>query len=151
MTIREELEKALLAMPDATDNDLARSLMRRLKPELLLPLLEAEIARLRRSDVRRVEQEAFAELFQKARIKAATPDPEFENYKVLFREKFALGDNTETLWATATIQQHVQRIEMLKKMRNGLDATIARHQTAIALIEKHGVTCLAEIDEHAAA
>lgn len=46
-----------------------------------------------------------------------------------------------------TKQEHQQRITLLKIQRDGISRSITIHETAISVIDAHGVTCLADLVE----
>lgn len=68
----------------------------------------------------------------------------------LLDRSFAVGDGRFVSWGEATVEDHRLRVEMLGKLRSGLDRTIAEHVDAIAVIEAAGVACLAQIEAVAA-
>jgi len=65
----------------------------------------------------------------------------------LMLASFALGDGRRVLWGEATPEEHDQRIAMLTKIRDGIDATILRHMDAAAKVRAAGVSCLNDIDD----
>lgn len=59
-------------------------------------------------------------------------------------ERFATGDGRYVRWGEATVADHTMRVEMLAKLRGGIDATIGRHLEAIELLNTTGARCLDE-------
>ncbi len=53
-------------------------------------------------------------------------------------------------WGEATVEEHRERIAFLATLRNGIDATIARHAAAVEQIESAGASCLNDIEAMAA-
>lgn len=60
---------------------------------------------------------------------------------------FALGDGRRVTWGAATVGEHQQRIQLLLGNAAGNVEAAARHQAAITLIERAGVSCLGEVAE----
>lgn len=58
---------------------------------------------------------------------------------------FPLPDGSTVTWGEATEADHAARIEMLLKLRAGLDATISRHRTVMALLLEHGAKRLLDL------
>lgn len=98
----------------------------------------------RRHQTRRVERRAFTR-----RPELGAHDQVLAR-KELAAESFALGDGRRVRWLEATVDDHQERIEMLRKKADGLRHSIRFHEVAIAQIQKAGVRCLAELKEWAA-
>lgn len=131
--------------PDGDARELARRWVQTIGTEHLIDAIAREIAHYQRSSVRDAERAAF-----RSKLASGLSQPlDLEPFRQLLGSRFALGDGFRVAWGRATVEQHWQRIEMLRKIRAGIDATIERHVAAIELIEKHGVTCLADIEEAA--
>jgi hypothetical protein len=65
--------------------------------------------------------------------------------KSLLDEFFALGDGRTVRWGEASVDDHRERIAMLRRNVSGIEATIELHEDAIAQIEAHGAACLDEV------
>lgn len=63
---------------------------------------------------------------------------------------FTRSDGERVPWLTATVADHLDRIELQQRLLVGIQADIDRHRAAIAAIEAAGVTCLADLDLAAA-
>lgn len=105
--------------------------------EALLPLIQHECANFDRNRVRSIESDAMA---------ASRPVDPLAARRDLLNENFATN-NGFVRWGQATVADHLARIEMLSKLRDGLAATIGRHEIAITIIETNGVNCLSDIDD----
>lgn len=68
----------------------------------------------------------------------------------LMLETFALGDGRRVAWGEATVADHKARIELLAKLRDGIAASIQRHQEAIDELLAAGVSCLNDLQVVAA-
>jgi hypothetical protein len=71
-------------------------------------------------------------------------DPTGERRQLL-DESFAVGDGRRVKWGEATVADHRARIEMLTKLRDGIDATLVRHMDAISQLEQAHARCLNDI------
>lgn len=60
-------------------------------------------------------------------------------------ERFVLEDGRFVTWGEASEADHLARIALLAKLRDGIDATIQRHELALKVITDHGVTCLNDL------
>jgi hypothetical protein len=108
--------------------------------EALFPLIAAECERIDRNRVRNVEQSVNV---------GRRVDPTAERAD-LMRETFTLGSGERIPWGSATVEQHLARIEYLSKYRDGINATIGRHQAAVDRLLESGAKCLDEIVQVAA-
>lgn len=63
----------------------------------------------------------------------------------LLSTAFATGDGNRVTWGTATLDQHKDRLRMLKKHIQGTAETAAMHSAAIKMIQEAGVSTLAEV------
>lgn len=106
--------------------------------EVLWPIIAAECESIERVRVRRIEQAVT--ISRKGREANITGER-----SALMRETFALGDGRRIEWGKATAEEHQARLDMLAKMRDGLDATMSRHQDAIDLLRSSGVKCLDDL------
>lgn len=129
--------------PDSS-RDVARAFLDTTPPDLLVAMLAEEIDHWRRACTRVVERQALPNgTGQRFLISAKTVER-------LNGHMFAVGDGQRVRWELATVAQHRQRIDMLLRLRRGLEETIERHHAAIDAIEAAGVSCLAEVPETAA-
>jgi len=63
----------------------------------------------------------------------------------LLSTAFATGDGNRVTWGAATLDQHKDRLRMLKKHIQGTAETAAMHSAAIRMIQEAGVSTLAEV------
>lgn len=128
-----------LADPDAAAAAMVADLkLSARQREALFPLILAECESIERARVRAVEQAVAPRVGRRV-------DPTGER-AALLAETFALGDGSRVSWGEATVEQHEQRIAMLARLRDGIDATIARHRAAVEGIRAAGVKCLADLE-----
>lgn len=64
----------------------------------------------------------------------------------LLGSEFALGDGRRVTWGEATVEDHEDRVEMLKKNIAGNAETAARHIRAIEMIKNNNVNRLADLE-----
>lgn len=147
MGLHTEIDKIATEHPDAEPRELAATLIRRLKRTDLIDLLADEIAHRQRANARDVERTAFNTKFATNTRTAPTATP--NAYRALFAATFSLGDRTTVTWGDATRDDHLRRIAMLEKLRDGIDRTINQHRQAVRLIDQHGVNCLGAIPAEA--
>lgn len=120
------------------EHSLAKRALKECETVDLVTVISREIVRLWRMDNHRVEQEWFTPL--KAKMgKPASMSSELSS------SPFAPGDGSRVTWGEATIDDHRQRVAMLKGQRSGLDRTIKRHEEAIVALEKSGARCLNDL------
>lgn len=145
------LKEAVDAHPKVDAETLAAKIIKDLSEAELVRLVADEIVHLRRQQTRAIEAEAFRSMRPgfKAGRKPATFDR--EGFRSLFGGTFRLGDTVEVAWERATVEQHQQRVAMLVKMRDGLNESIALHESVISALKAAGASCLAELDEGKAA
>lgn len=102
-----------------------------------------EAVRIKRDDVRSAEHEV-ADLI----AKGISPVKARQKLK---QDGFWVPTSGEyVLWLNATVEQHQDRAEFLRRMADGLMQTVQMHEQAIADITAAGVTTLAELEEDAA-
>lgn len=125
----------------AAVKDLGRSNQR--TRELLEPALARLLLVLRREVVHEIERATpVREVF--------SGETTLAQRKTRLSESFALPESGRRVrWDEATVEDHEERIAYLRKKVNGIEVTIAEHESAIWLIREHGVSCLADIGEAA--
>lgn len=141
--------------PEGDKYELARSVVAKFTKSDLVPLVAEEIEHQRTIARRSQEDAAFAPLLK--RFTAASdsmPSPvelaSLDSFRALYKTSIKLGDGTTTTWGSASLAQHEQRLDMLLKLRAGLDKTIERHEEAIRILRASGAPCLEEVMEVAA-
>lgn len=90
----------------------------------------------------------FAEKRQRAverLIEEVREDTRLEVTAELMETLFALGDGSRVTWGDATIDQHEQRLDMLKGNLSGLAETAGRHARAIEMLKESGAGSLREL------
>ena len=116
----------------------------------LHPLMVEAVWHMQRGRDRSIERRVFAaagiDLSLPVDQRALpTSSERLATLRALREERFPLGDRTTVSWGQATLQQHLERITILSRMRAGIDATIRQHETAIAILRKRRASCLDEI------
>jgi hypothetical protein len=134
----------------------ARALARRAiaeVPELCVDPLADRIEHLWREGARREERAQLDRFVAAVAARVGVMEqpgivaPKASNASLLFPSgTFALGDGTRVTWGRATVEQHEQRIALLRKLIAGLEQTIAMHEAAIRLLRATGARCLEEIE-----
>jgi hypothetical protein len=128
--------------PKVEARQLARKAIK-LKHPGVVDVLAEEIDHIRRGVVQAQEIASLRALLELAPLTAhggrAAPAPEILSF---LRERFALGDGTFITWGAATIEQHEQRVALLRGQIAGLSATMARHVATIARLRDTGARCL---------
>jgi phosphoribosylformylglycinamidine (FGAM) synthase-like enzyme len=144
VTLATTIHEAIIAAPGDDALTIARRLLARLTKPELLGLLVEEVEHSIRANVREIEVRAFHDRHAGGLAEVAFSAA----FKTLLDQPVRLGDATGGLtFGALTSEQHRQRIAMLSKLRDGLDATIVRHREAIEMIEAAGVGCLNELQQ----
>jgi hypothetical protein len=128
-----------------TPEEVAADLSVTATPDDVAELIEEKARIIGRAEVRERESDAFRERFRDIAAGAPITIAPSVTMRQLFNEKFSLGSGEVVTWGQATVAQHALRIEMLGKIRAGIDETIGRHREAIRMIEANGVSRLEEI------
>lgn len=124
---------------DAAAARLLRTITKAELGKFITPLLLNEGHRYERTLTRRIEAEVDARL-------AAGEDPISVRRK-LVGESFPLPGVGLVKWVEATPEQHLARAAWQRTHAAASIADAERHEAAAALIEEHGVTCLADLLE----
>lgn len=122
------------------DDETAAARLLRSEKAIVAAIVRDYVANRRRLLTLEAERSAFAEF----------GDGTVEAFNQISREVVRLGDATEVAWGRLTRSQHLQRIAMLSKIRDGIDSTIQRHEKAVALLDEFGVECLDDVPEERA-
>ena len=143
-TINEVIHKTATGDPTGDPAVLARKLLLEIDNDLLVEMISEAIAGEQRALTRIVERTAFKAFFASPTndIVAAQSN---DSLRAIFSRTFSLGTGEAVAWGAATVDQHRQRIAMLQRMRDGIDATIYQHEEAIRVITEAGVTSLDEL------
>lgn len=143
--------------PDQERDRLARRAIKDV-PDLVLEVVAHEIDHCRRLDVEVLETRAhrammshMAQFTASGGTVSALADDIKELFAELLAQRFALGDGVKVAWGEATIEQHEQRVHMLRGLVNGTLATIKRHEEAVERLRSAGAKCLNELMETKAA
>lgn len=149
LDIYQRVRQEVTSAPNATAHSIAANVLRMVSKEDLQPLLVDLIQGIQRIHVRGRERIAFGAL-QVVAPSGAAPAPvaaasRIEALRKLHGDRISLGDGTSVTWGAATIEQHRDRLAMLRKQHTGLTVTITQHETAVALLRKHKARCLDEI------
>jgi len=109
----------------------------------LYPPLRAAVVNWERNLTIKVERAAFRVVSN-----PETAEPEFLTNNELRRQlldaEFYTGKRY-VRWSEATVQDHRDRVALLRSQQDGIERTIQSHLHAIEMIEKAGVTCLAKV------
>ena len=117
--------------------------------------LETEAYRARRDYERSCEREARSSLRRLRELLVQTPTTEDGRIRRqqellslrLSYSEFSLGGGRRVSWQEATVSDHEERIEYLKKQRDAINGTIDLHKEAVSLLKEAGVSCLREVTE----
>lgn len=148
MTLATVIHKTAEGNPTGDPTTMAKALIGRFTKVELTELVADAIAGEQRLLTLASEKTAFGREFLSKPTSIGT-DAVRDAFKELAGTRFALGTGLQIEWLEATVEDHLQRIAYLSKLRDGLDSTIARHQAAITAITEAGVTCLREIADAA--
>lgn len=108
--------------------------------EILWPAVLNYFRDLRRSGVRQAERTMMRA------VRDGVPAREAVTAAGLLHRGFALPSRLGiVLWKDATVADHRERIEFLRRKVAGIEATVRRHEWAITTITAAGVTCLADL------
>lgn len=121
----------------------------RVEAALRLSKLQRQVLHVMIRDAVRLEWRNATRLVE-PRVSGGTPAAPAQDRADYVGERFALGDGRYVLWGEATVDDHRQRIDMLAKLRLGLERTIAAHEDAVAQILAADVKCLNDLAEVAA-
>lgn len=140
-----------LGDPAATAEKVMKALkLNQHQSDMLGPVITDEVRRSARSRVRKLERQAGLELRDR---RGASESQEPVNVpsarELLLQKGFTVEGGRYVLWGEATVADHESRIALLDKNRKGLGRTIKEHRDAIRQIEAAGVTCLLEVPEAA--
>lgn len=152
----ERLHELIEADPSASVDDLTDALLasarsRKDLAELVRPAVADRVRDRRREFARRVERQAFGHGSCDARRPGAESADPAGARAAWLAEGFMVPDNGRVTWGAATVDDHLARIELLGKLRQGLTDTIDRHRWAVELIEHHRASCLSDVPVHALA
>ena len=147
MTILDLLDEMDGMEPEVASDKVVDHLMGLSKAKLrdeLSPIVSAFITMQMRVHARAVEDAAI-------NPRSVAPSPDAVPYdplaarRAFFASKFATGDNERVTWAEAGIDAHASRAEMMHKKALGHVRDASRHERAIEIIQRKGVTCLGDI------
>ena len=157
MDIRTIIRNAVKESPESTVEEVVNEIITTVEKPDFAPLVEDAVLHAQRDVTRSIEKTWRAKTVKQLRESRATlPEPTeataalMDGLQGMLTRKFALGTGQSVRWGEATIEQHLQRIAMLMSQREGIDATIARHEEAIAIIERSGRQSLDEVYSAAA-
>lgn len=130
--------------PCMNDQDVAEAILARLGVpkksfSILAPVVANSVRSFFRGQVRGIE----VEFGQRAAAERQ------HSYQELLRSTFAIPDSVggfrRVAWGEASIGEHQARIEMLETKRDGIEASIVRHQVAIEELRRTGKQSLGEL------
>ena len=141
------LREWLAGFPHSKPEELAKELIGKHR-SVAIGIIAHEIEHLRRKEVQENEAEEFFALMK--HLKPAKSSPQEPTvlgagFTEFLSELFALGDGQKTTWGEATIEQHEQRVRMLRLMKEGIEKTIERHEMAIQELRGRKLACLNDL------
>lgn len=145
--VREVISEIVAANPNGSIHDLALIVYDKVTKAEMLPLLEDAVLFARRNRTRATEHRittGFLRQFGSSLPTVDAPDMQVA-FRRLLHQSVRLGDGQETTWGKATVEEHLQRLEMLRAKRAGLDRTIRFHEQAVELLESTGASCLLDV------
>lgn len=133
--------------PEGDSREIASKVLAALSHDDLVALVAEEVEHQQRLVARDQERTTLRPLHRGnvPTVAERLHRDESTEWKALMLTRFRLGDRRAVEWGAATVEQHEQRIAMLTKLRDGLDATITFHRDAIALLKVAGVRCLNDL------
>lgn len=156
MKLQDAVDEVLATSPSITNTQLARQVLELIDKEQLLPLLVDHLRHTLRARTRAAERQAFED-FRSRHTPDRTPLPESRPivnravFDKLRNARFALGDGTTVNWLSATVDQHRQRIAMLRKSIAGQQETVEFHEESIRFCEQTNTATVADALEASAA
>lgn len=96
----------------------------------------------RRQDLRRREKERWEQVARFANEQAIV-----RWVRELLDSEFSLPDGSRVTWGTATIDDHLERIEMLHKNAVANLEAVTRHEAAVRALTGAGASTLSELEE----
>lgn len=142
MNLRAEIRKFADAHDGRLPEELAEMFLRTCEKGDLLPLVCDEFKRNERTNVRLAEIESLRGLERRTLVSVSVALEEFAD---LLDKPYRIGDGHARLFGKLTAEEHRVRIEMLRMQLSGLERDIELHESAIALLEEQGVSCLDDI------
>lgn len=140
MSIFDRIREAVVEHDD--DEAAATAVYRKVTKADLRALIVRECQHARRTMTSRVERAAFRPSRNPGEV-----DPLAARQDLLDEEFYADPDRGYVKWGKATVADHEARIAYLKALSAGIEESIARHETALAIIrESDGATCLADVE-----
>lgn len=144
MNIIELCRETAKEFPNEDPRKLAKNLYSKVTKEGIIELLTETIEDYQRGEIREIERKVFLKNRFDSRPITIEKD---DNFRKLLDSKIKIGDGNSVKWGNATLQEHQERINYLKKMRDGIDETITFHEKAIEIISSNKVKCLNDIPE----
>lgn len=149
MNIRNEIDK-LVSDPELSSEEIAESVLKRCSKRDFVPILMREIEDARRRHVRRIEIEVLSA--PRAELNGRARAVHLEDLAEILDQPYRIGDgNGARLFRMMTREEHVARLTMLRGLIAGAERSLRAHEQAIELIDRHGVSCLDELDRRAIA
>ena len=137
--------------PDATAAAICADLrLNTRQRSVLFAAIRHEVVRNWRLGVRAVEREAFArprrEAADSGERSPVLSGLSISDLNALVGQSFRLERSGPLVtWEAATVADHKVRIDALRRLRAGVDATIERHVFVVRACERAGVNTLAEL------
>lgn len=158
-TLWQRLRLAIRLDDSSSPNVIARRFLRENAPtyneliDLVAPLVEREIASIRRAGARTVEDYAFRSPGLSV-LMAVVPESDQskgeprtlpDRLRELLKTSFHVPGSKTVDWGSATIEQHRERRDWLRRFAVSTLDTAQRHQQAMDLILENDVTCLNDL------
>lgn len=153
LTLRARIRNEIDFDPTAANEVIAERILREVDKYDLAGLLEAEVAAVRREDVRRHERQGILKLTarfgtaKKPVTRTSTADrlKVLNDLRALRSKSIDLGNGRVVPWGQATVEELRERRAMLVKQRNGIDTTVRQIDEVIAVLEREGAPCLDQL------
>lgn len=141
MTIREAVEKH----PKANPETIAKMIWREKSPAVILPLIVRAVDQEQRQLTHRQELVYLRPFLNSLNGEVTQGAIELsEKIVAAFRSPISLGNGIDQeLWGL-TREEHLARIEMLRKQSDGINETIAMHAKCIEIIDQTGAVTVEE-------
>lgn len=150
MSIRAAIAAALDADPNIDAEQLAKTVLAQARKADLLPLVVEEVRLQQRHSTRRIERSVrikqLAARLGQSTIPQVAAEPDQRRYLLdLLGRTWSLGDGTTVAIGQATLPEIRQRLEMLRRQRDGLDQSIQVLEAVEAELVRTGANCLDDL------
>ena len=154
MNLRQRISELVAENPSMDADTIARKLLDDINLNDVLPLIVDEIKHVQRAVTQRHERAANIARLNATHRPCSTAQNETiaammasntQRVRELLRRQWQLGDGTCVDVGAATLDQIRQRLDMLRKQRNGLSTTIGYLEQIEAELVRTGASCLNDL------